>query len=138
MCVRLLLALTQKTGDRSVTCAGDAGGTLVTLLWFPTAVVVAVGVTAWHGMTVSESDNNEFLVVDYKLFKPNSVPPANTLWILDQVPGYVESQDVTPLLISQGYFASYNIPFNPYVCVCAVTRVLRCVCIAISFLRRSC
>jgi len=58
--------------------------------------------------------NNEFLVVDYKLFTPGVIPPPNTVWALDQVPGYVDAADVTAVLLSQGgYFPSYNIPYFP-------------------------
>ena len=37
----------------------------------------------------------------------------NTFWVLEQLPGHIESADQTSLLTKQGYFPSYNIPFYP-------------------------
>ena len=37
-----------------------------------------------------------------------------TLWVLEQIPGYIESADVTSYL-SLGYWPSYNVPFFPYI-----------------------
>ncbi len=31
--------------------------------------------------------NNQWMVVDYKLFTPNQPIQDNTLWILEQIPG---------------------------------------------------
>ena len=54
--------------------------------------------------------NNEWMIVDYNLFEPGKELVANTLWVLEQLPGEVHSEDVTDVLKSQGYWASYNIP----------------------------
>ena len=54
--------------------------------------------------------NNEWMIVDYKLFEPGEEPVDNTLWVLEQLPGKVHSEDMTGVLKSQGYWASYNIP----------------------------
>jgi Phospholipase B len=62
------------------------------------------------------TDNNEWLIVDYKLFTPGEDPPANTVWLLDQVPGYVQSGDVTAVMLGQGgYMPSYNIAYFPFI-----------------------
>ncbi len=33
--------------------------------------------------------NNQYMIVDYKLFKPFNALQANTLWIVEQMPGNV-------------------------------------------------
>ena len=48
--------------------------------------------------------------MDYSLFTPYEPLKDNTLWIAEQIPGYVESADVTSYL-RNGYWPSYNIPF---------------------------
>ncbi len=53
------------------------------------------------------------MVVNMGLFVPGKPLVAGTLWVLDQVPGYVESDDVTAVLTQQGYWASYNTPYFP-------------------------
>jgi hypothetical protein len=55
--------------------------------------------------------NNEFMIVDMKLFTPGSVPPAGTLHVLDQVPGNIQYGDVTDVLVKQAYWPSYNCPY---------------------------
>jgi hypothetical protein len=57
--------------------------------------------------------NNQWMIVDYKLFDANSAAPlpANTLWIIETLPHYIRSADVTEVLNKNGYWASYNIPY---------------------------
>lgn len=56
--------------------------------------------------------NNQWMVLDYKLFESTSQKlPRGFLWILEQIPGLVMSKDVTPILEEQGYWASYNSPY---------------------------
>jgi len=58
--------------------------------------------------------NNQWGVVNYGLYKKGmSDLPANTLWILEQVPGLVVSNDMTSALNTEGYWASYNVPYYP-------------------------
>jgi len=57
--------------------------------------------------------NNQWTVVDYKLFTPGQELPNNdVVWILEQVPGYTESRDVTWFLRKYTYWPSYNIPYQ--------------------------
>jgi hypothetical protein len=37
-------------------------------------------------------------------------PPPGLLWVVEQIPGYVQAEDTTRLL-ELGYFPSYNVPF---------------------------
>ena len=56
--------------------------------------------------------NNQWMIVDYKLFKPGKpLPGADLLWVLEQIPGFIHADDQTALLKSQSYWPSYNIPF---------------------------
>jgi len=57
--------------------------------------------------------NNEWIVVDLKLFTPGEALSDNLVWLLDQIPGYIVAEDVTPLLRSQHYIPSYNVPYFP-------------------------
>jgi len=55
--------------------------------------------------------SNQWMIVDNKLFTPGQQPGPNTLWIASQRPGLVLTQDVTPVLLRQGYWPSFNIPY---------------------------
>lgn len=56
--------------------------------------------------------NNQWTVLDYKKFKPGQeLPNHDVLWVLEQVPGYIVSKDVTWFLRKYGYWPSYNIPY---------------------------
>ncbi|VDM48781.1 unnamed protein product [Toxocara canis] len=56
--------------------------------------------------------NNQWVVLDYKEFKPRQeIPPNKLLWVLEQVPGYVLARDMTWFMRKYSYFPSYNIPY---------------------------
>ncbi|XP_062501314.1 putative phospholipase B-like 2 [Corticium candelabrum] len=52
--------------------------------------------------------NNEWMIVDYKQFVPGHKVQSDTLWVLEQIPGYVEYHDMSHVLNEKGYWASYN------------------------------
>ena len=54
--------------------------------------------------------NNQWMILDFKLFEPGKPLKPDTLWILEQLPGNVPRKDMTSLLQKQGYWASYNVP----------------------------
>ncbi|BDA45664.1 Phospholipase B-like 1 [Coccomyxa sp. Obi] len=56
--------------------------------------------------------NNQYMVVDLKLFRPEQELRPNLLWVVEQVPGLTVAEDQTEIL-SRGYWPSYNIPFYP-------------------------
>jgi len=58
--------------------------------------------------------NNQWIVLDFKIFKPNEPLNGGLLWILEQIPGNCSSRDVTEIL-ERGYWASYNVPAIPYI-----------------------
>lgn len=74
--------------------------------------LAATGSEWCHYFTQNNSGtyNNEWMIIDYKLFEPGKELVDNTLWILEQLPGEVHSEDMTSVLKLQGYWASYNIP----------------------------
>jgi len=59
--------------------------------------------------------NNQWMVVDYKLFTPGQPLKPDTLWVAEQIPGYVVAADQTSVVLNSGYWASYNIPFYPFI-----------------------
>ncbi|KYQ90898.1 phospholipase B-like protein [Tieghemostelium lacteum] len=54
--------------------------------------------------------NNQYQILDYKRFTPYQGINEGGLYLLEQIPGYVEYSDVTPVLRT-GYTPGYNIPF---------------------------
>jgi len=54
--------------------------------------------------------NNQYMIIDYKLFKPKNALAENTLWIIEQMPGSVYSKDAT-IELERGYWPSYNVPY---------------------------
>ncbi|XP_054159362.1 putative phospholipase B-like 2 [Oppia nitens] len=58
--------------------------------------------------------NNQFMVIDYNRFqkgKPVDQLASGVLWVVEQIPGLVESADVTHVLREQNYWPSYNVPY---------------------------
>jgi len=60
--------------------------------------------------------NNQWMVVLYAAFhRGDPLPTKNVLHILEQMPGYVVHDDLTGHLINRTYWASYNIPYFPFI-----------------------
>ena len=57
--------------------------------------------------------NNQWMVVDYKKFKPSKSlrKSKGLLWVLEQIPGHIHKEDKTDTLSAQGYWPSYNVPY---------------------------
>jgi hypothetical protein len=90
---------------------------------------LAVNASQWvdiFSLYNSGTHNNEWIVTDYnkywqynnsrteedKLHHNNAAAAfTDVVWLLDQIPGYIESADISDLVYTQGYIASYNIPF---------------------------
>jgi len=70
---------------------------------------------AHFGLYNSGTYNNQWMVVDTKLFNPGHEIVNNTLWVAEQIPGYFVAADQTSTLIEQGYWPSYNVPFYPFI-----------------------
>jgi len=54
--------------------------------------------------------NNQWIIVDYKNFNVGTFTKENLLWVLEQIPGYIEAADLTSVL-NFGYWPSYNVPY---------------------------
>ncbi|XP_054714812.1 putative phospholipase B-like 2 [Uloborus diversus] len=67
--------------------------------------------TELFGIMNSGTYNNQWIVLDYKKFLPGQPLQDGLLWVLEQLPGYLHSADVTDLLRQQTYFPSYNVPY---------------------------
>ncbi|XP_075889291.1 putative phospholipase B-like 2 [Nelusetta ayraudi] len=56
--------------------------------------------------------NNQWMIVDYKLFSPGQTKfEEGLLLILEQIPGLIHVEDKTRELLEKSYWASYNIPY---------------------------
>eukprot|EP00742_Colponemidia_sp_Colp-10_P002718 GILJ01002907.1.p1 GENE.GILJ01002907.1~~GILJ01002907.1.p1 ORF type:complete len:590 (-),score=110.81 GILJ01002907.1:216-1985(-) len=56
--------------------------------------------------------NSQWVILDYNKFIPGQQPKANSglLWILEQIPGKVEKEDMTKILVETTYWPSFNRP----------------------------
>mgnify|MGYP001581291961 FL=1 len=59
--------------------------------------------------------NNQYMITDNKRYTPGEPIVNGTLWIAEQIPGYVGLGDVSDVLRTQGYWASYNVPYFKYI-----------------------
>lgn len=65
--------------------------------------------------------NNQWHIVDFKVFTPQQPLAPGLLWILEQLPGqYVVASDFTPTLAQNKYWASYNRMYAPAVDVASL------------------
>lgn len=63
--------------------------------------------------------NNQWMVVDYNRISPSRDTgrarqprvKSGLLWVLEQLPNYIKAEDLTSVLLQQGYWASYNVPY---------------------------
>jgi len=67
--------------------------------------------TEIFGRHNSGTYNNQWMIVDYKRFKPGKPLRDGLLWVLEQLPTLVVSRDVTDTLRQQSYWPSYNSPY---------------------------
>ena len=57
--------------------------------------------------------NNQWMVVDFKRFKPGRQVGKGLLYILEQLPGHVQADDMSWFLGQNGHWPSYNVPYFP-------------------------
>jgi len=55
--------------------------------------------------------NNQYMVINYNLYKPQQLIPDGLLYVVEQIPGLVMYGDQTEILRYGSFWASYNIPF---------------------------
>ncbi|CAN7988693.1 unnamed protein product, partial [Ixodes pacificus] len=88
------------------------------LTWVRGMVATRLAVTGpqwvdYFGKLNSGTYNNQWMVLDYKLFTPGSAIGKNTLWILEQMPNITKAKDVSEYLQNKKYWGSYNVAFFP-------------------------
>jgi hypothetical protein len=54
---------------------------------------------------------NQWMALDMTRFTSGAAPRAGFLTVLEEMPGLVHSEDVTPVLLRDGYWASFNQPY---------------------------
>ena len=55
--------------------------------------------------------NNQWMLLDLKLFEPRKPLKPRTFWILEQLPDLIEYEDMTQHLAAEGFWGSYNVPY---------------------------
>jgi len=89
--------------------------------WLRTVVAnsLAFGAGDWtelYSKYNSGTYNNQWVIVDHNLFTPGMVQLSpGTVWIAEQIPGYVERGDVTDFVNQNGYWGGYNVPYFDYI-----------------------
>lgn len=88
------------------------------LTWVRAAVAnrLAVSGAEWVSMfrrLNSGTYNNQWMVLDYKLFTPGEPIGKDTLWILEQMPTITKAKDMSSQLRTEGYWPSYNVAYFP-------------------------
>ncbi|CAG2110675.1 unnamed protein product, partial [Medioppia subpectinata] len=79
---------------------------------------LATGGGQWSdifGRYNSVTYNNQFMIVDYKLFTKGTPVHSltdNSLWVCEQMPGTMTAADMTKVLRDTTYWGSYNVPYN--------------------------
>ncbi|KAH9284484.1 putative phospholipase B-like 2 [Echinococcus granulosus] len=73
----------------------------------------------WIGFFARENSgtyNNQWMVIDTKLFDPSKpLPEKDLFWVAEQIPGLVQSADVTEHLLNKSYWGSYNNPYFKFI-----------------------
>ena len=86
------------------------------LSWMRASVANTLSSTSHEwGSTFSKYNsgtyNNQWMIIDTKTFVPGVGFPPYGFLVLEQMPGYVHMADLSKSLNSQGYWASYNVPY---------------------------
>ncbi|BFU25870.1 phospholipase B, putative [Entamoeba histolytica HM-1:IMSS-B] len=68
-------------------------------------------ITKTIGQFNSGTYNNQWMIINLNSIEKNAQRKKNILYIGEQMPGKYIVKDVTPILINQTYWASYNIPY---------------------------
>ena len=63
------------------------------------------------GQYNSGTYNNQYMILDGKLFTPGQAMQENTLYVVEQIPGLVVGGDASNEL-EKGYWSSYNVPYH--------------------------
>merc|ERR1719498_681435 len=66
---------------------------------------------SYFGMYDSGTYNNQWQILDFNKFHIGQMPEKGFFHVFESMPGYAMYRDLTTLLIENGYWASYNIPY---------------------------
>jgi hypothetical protein len=66
----------------------------------------------WFSLYNSGTYNNQWMILDYKLFTPGGLLPDGLFLVLEQIPGDVVYEDKTYILRERSFWPSYNIAYN--------------------------
>ncbi|XP_042895278.1 putative phospholipase B-like 2 [Parasteatoda tepidariorum] len=55
--------------------------------------------------------NNQWMVLNYNKFQPNQPLQDGLLYVLEQLPNYIHSEEKTDVLRKQGFWSSYNVAY---------------------------
>lgn len=121
-----LVTLETTIDNNNLTLAREYASTNVVLEWARNVLAnrLATDGPSWaatFSKYASGTYTNQWMVVDSNLFTPGTPPPANTLTVLEEMPGNIAVRDGTPYLRGDaGYtlwdasaWASYNVVFDP-------------------------
>ncbi|XP_022203029.2 putative phospholipase B-like 2 [Nilaparvata lugens] len=75
---------------------------------------LAVDGKSWHETFKkynSGTYNNQWMVLDYNTFVPGTKLGPGVLWVGEQMPNFYHFEDVTEVMVRNGYWASYNVPY---------------------------
>ncbi|XP_075736787.1 putative phospholipase B-like 2 isoform X4 [Rhipicephalus microplus] len=89
---------------------------------------LATSATEWiniYSKNPSGTNSKQWMIVDYNKFKPAQQIPDGLLWIMESLPGFTHTEDVSAVLRKQSYWPSYNIPYNGF----KEDPASKCVCI---------
>jgi len=109
------LAIMETTNDVFNNTEYDLISEQTLLTWVRVLVASALSETAPEWAHIMEkywsgTYTNQWMIVDYKLFTPNNPLPANTFWIMEEIPSRTHSADLTAFL-ARGQWSSFNVPF---------------------------
>eukprot|EP00730_Choanoeca_flexa_P008596 TRINITY_DN12510_c3_g1_i1.p1 TRINITY_DN12510_c3_g1~~TRINITY_DN12510_c3_g1_i1.p1 ORF type:complete len:541 (+),score=163.10 TRINITY_DN12510_c3_g1_i1:25-1623(+) len=85
------------------------------MYWLRVQVANRMATNAWDWHEIffqynSGTYNNQWMIVDYKLFTPGQPLPPSLLVVSEQLPGYYHVEDQT-MALQRGYWNSYNVPY---------------------------
>eukprot|EP00754_Rhynchopus_humris_P016136 Rhum_TRINITY_DN14495_c0_g1::Rhum_TRINITY_DN14495_c0_g1_i6::g.91722::m.91722 len=89
------------------------------LSWQRVRVANSVAKTGqeWHTLASTAFSGtycNQYMVVDFNLYKKGEPIADGTLWVVEEIPGQMPGKDVSEIL-AYGYWPSYNVPYFPQV-----------------------
>jgi hypothetical protein len=88
---------------------------LLTWQRVPVANTVASTGRAWTTAMARHNSGtyaNQWMALDLKQFRRDAAAAADLLWIVEVAPGIAVAHDVTAVLTAQGFWSSYNVPYD--------------------------